>query len=161
MNCSKPRISPRSVIGMLGTAILICLGMVQAVRAATGSPVPSNWVAFTLLTGVGGLAFCAFLMFYDRSYRICWGGDVLRVRLPGITWRFRRQDEIVVPLERITAVTVEGGPVMPALRNILVWHETANGTANVPLSPVLLAKSELDQILNWIAERTGTMLEDQ
>lgn len=146
---------------MIVAAIALGFGILQAVRAVTGARVPDNWLGFTLIGCSVALALPAFLLLYDRSYRVCWGDDTLRVRLPGITWRLRLQDAIVVPVERITAITLEGGPIMPALRNILVWHETADGTANVPLSPVLLAASELDQVLDWLAERTGAILEDR
>jgi len=160
-SCSSPRISPRTVIGIMMVVIVLGLAVVNAVRAATGAPVASNWLGFNLLSSGMALAFAAFLLLYDRSYRVCWGGETLRVRLPGLSWRLRLQDELIVPAACITAVTVEDTPVLPALRNILVWYSLAGRSANVPLSPVLLAQEELRAILSWIIDRSGAPIDDR
>jgi hypothetical protein len=107
------------------------------------------------------LAFAAFLLLYDRSYRARWGDETLRVRPPGLSWRLRLQDELIVPAASITAVTVEDTPVMPALRNILVWYSLGGESANVPLSPALLAQAELREIISWIVDQSGASMDDR
>ena len=160
-SCSSPRISPRTVFGIMMAVIVLGFAVVHAVRAATGAPVPSNWLEFDLLVSGTALAFAAFLLLYDRSYRVCWGDETLRVRLPGLSWRLRLQDELIVPVGGITAVTIEDTPVMPALRNILVWYSLAGESANVPLSPVLLAQAELREIILWIVDQSGASVDDR
>ena len=160
-SCSSPRMSPRTVFEILMAVLVLGFAVVHAVRAATGAPVPSNWLGFNLLGSGVALAFAAFLLLYDRSYRVCWGDKTLRVRLPGLSWRLRLQDEIIVPAACITALTVEDTPVMPALRNILVWYSLAGESANVPLSPVLLAQAELREILMWIVDQSGASIDER
>lgn len=80
MTCFALRISPRTVIAMTSTVMMLVLTAILVVGVMTGAIPATRQLEAAAYASVIGPACCLCLIMYDRAYWVCYTDDGLRGR---------------------------------------------------------------------------------